>query len=122
MEPFIGYVIPLGGGGAGGGRPVDPGWGIPAPPPLPGHDLPGGPPGIIGGLPHPAHPIFIPDPPDGATKPPPEVYPPLPPPDAGGPSGPGLILVWIPGVGYRWIHLGPSVSPTPPPTRPQPKT
>lgn len=138
MQPFIGYVIPLGGGPGGpGGPPVDPGYGVP---PMPG----GGPvdpgwgtrppvdPGWGGGAgsgPRPSQPIVLPDPPTAGnlpTVPPDAVYPPLPPlePPAGGGGSTGkFILVWIPGVGYRWLHLGPDVSPTPPkPPTGTPKT
>ena len=70
--------------------------GQPLPPPL-------GPIGPIGGGgAHPEHPIVAPSPP-GSTKPPPDaVWPPLAPP--GSPSKPALILVWVIGMGYRWIH------------------
>lgn len=84
----------------GAGGPVDPGYGRPGWSPVdPGY----GHPGIGSGRPE--NPIVIPDPPpDGTTKPtpPPEIYPPLPP----NLSAPAVILVWVIGVGYRWIHSG----------------
>jgi hypothetical protein len=50
----------------------------------------------------PTHPIYTPDPPTKPTDPnAPIVWPPLPP-DV---SMPGLILVWVVGVGYRWLHV-----------------
>jgi hypothetical protein len=108
--PFLALITPLGSDRPD--RPVDPGWGVP--------DLPGTGPGLGG--PHPAHPIFIPIPPGGETKPPPDaVWPPLAPP--GTPTVPGHILVWIPGYGYRWINVGvpPKPSPAPGP-EPVPQT
>jgi hypothetical protein len=135
---FIANVTVLGGGvegpvdpGFGGGHPggVDPGYGRPDwAPARPGHDLPGSgglrpdhdlprPPGHVGGGPitPPMYPSGQPLPPGVPEKPPTtkpiepgEVYPPLAP----GAPPVGLALVWLVGVGYRWVNLGPTVTPS----------
>lgn len=125
MQPFLALVTPVGGGDPGarpghdlpggppqypshglpGYGPVDPGFGVGAPPTDPGYGRPGGGGRPDHGLPPspglPTHPIVLPDPP-GQTKPPTGIWPPLPP----SLRIPGLILVWVIGVGYRWIHAG----------------
>jgi hypothetical protein len=113
-----GYGVP------GGPRP---GHDLPWAPGRPGHDLPGVPGHPDAGLPPfpgrpdtglpwapvrpdhglppahglPSNPIYVPDP---GTKPidpdAPVIWPPLPP----SLQIPALILVWVVGVGYRWLH------------------
>jgi len=94
--PPPGYPTP---GPVPPGGPVDPGYGRPGGGPHPGHGLPG-----VPGLP--SNPIVLPDPPHVSGQPvpppPPTIWPPLPP----SLQIPALILVWIVGVGYRWIHSG----------------
>jgi hypothetical protein len=80
------------------GKPPKPDQGLP-----PGVDnsLPGSQPGVDNSLP----------------VPPATVWPPLPP--GAGISGKCLILIWIVGVGYRWlVASGPDVWPPQPPARP----
>jgi hypothetical protein len=130
--------------------PVDPDYGLPVapgiwpqppittwPPPTPvhpshpiypsgghpSHGLPPAPARPDQGLPpsgeHPEHPIELP---------PGSVYPPLPP----SIQGPILCFVWVVGVGYRWVSIDPSLTPSHPirmpghpdqglPPTPQPK-
>jgi hypothetical protein len=101
-----------------GGRPALPAQPLP---PLPGIWPPPGQPNIPVVLPPlmPTNPIYIegaPSQPGQPSQPialPPGIYPPLPP-DAGLPSGKVAILVWVVGVGYRWIVLERGAQPTPP--------
>lgn len=52
--------------------------------------------------PHPEHPIFLPDTPEHPIQlPPGSVWPPFNPGD--GIQGKALLLVWVPGVGSKWI-------------------
>lgn len=92
--PPPGYPTP---GPVPPGGPVDPGYGRPGGGGgYPGHGLP-----PAAGLP--SNPIVIPDPPHVSGQPvPPQIWPPLPP----SLTIPALILVWVIGVGYRWIHSG----------------
>lgn len=102
-----------------GGSGLPPGLGTkPTPPSIwPPNGLPPLPPGINNDLPSipgvwpsprppgiwpnpPDWPIVIPQPPD-KPLPPVEVWPPLPP--SAGIAGKALILIWIVGVGYRWL-------------------
>jgi hypothetical protein len=66
---------------------------------------------------HPAFPIVLPGTPEHPiTAPPGTIWPPLPP--SSGIAGVSLVLIWVVGVGYRWLVVqGPAVWP---PT-PQPK-
>ena len=117
--------------------PIDPGYGRPERPPIavPPIALPPLPPGIalppiyippsgqLPVLPHPpvaVPPIVIPEPPDVELPGPPAViWPPLPP--GTGIAGKALALIWIVGVGYRWLVVGGTdIWPPPPPTA-QPK-
>jgi hypothetical protein len=95
------------GGVVGGGPatpPVRPDQGLP-PGGIAGHPLPPG--GVIGGGPiYPAEP--------------PVLWPPLPP-DAGI-AGRAVILIWVVGVGYRWLIVEGRMQPpiyTPPPAQPK---
>lgn len=104
------YVLDEG-PGLGGGRPVDPGYGVPLPPGLPSHPIaPGGPPPQIWpspghpsqGLPPipvlPTHPIAPGGERPDQSLPAPEL-PPLPP-------GGAYFVAWIPGRGYVAIPVG----------------
>jgi hypothetical protein len=90
------------------GSPGHPSQGLPISPGRPDQGLPGEPPEVDNSLP----------------MPPATIWPPLPP--GTGIAGKALILVWVVGVGYRWLVVGgtdiwpPVVHPAPPPT-PQPK-
>lgn len=144
QKPILVYGYPVEGDGLvdpgfgrpGGGGPVDPGFGKPSlPPHLGGGPIPAPPPGIAvppihippGGVAVP--PIFIPDHPDNTLPAAPGIiWPPLPP-DAGI-SGKVLLLIWVVGVGYRWlVYEAPVIwppdavpgHPLPNPPRPQPK-
>jgi hypothetical protein len=117
---------------AGGGRPTHPiagGGGHPSHP----IELPPIPPGLEPSHPivlppdgiEPSHPIFIPivptqplpptpgippTPTPPIAAPPGTVWPPLPP--STGIAGKALVLVWVVGVGYRWLVLeGPAIWP-----------
>ena len=94
-----------------GGRPALPSQPLP---PLPGIWPRPGEPNIPVVLPPVgiAPPIYIEPPPD-KPLPPVGIYPPLPP-ETGLPSGKCAILVWVVGVGYRWIVVEKGASPTPP--------
>lgn len=83
----------------GQGLPGGPGGG--GPPPVAGHPLPDTP--VVGG--GPIYPIGI--------------WPPLPP-DAGI-AGKCLVLVWIVGIGYRWLALSAGLPGHPLPPTAQPK-
>jgi len=73
-------------------QPVYPELPIYIAPPVAGHPLP--------------EPPDTGNPPDyGISLPPGVVYPPLP-----GIGGPVLVFVWIPGYGYRWTVIDPSLS------------
>lgn len=73
----------------------------PSPPPYPSVGLP---PSIFPGLP-----VHLPAPGDPALPlPPGSVWPPLPPLLDGKRL---LVLAWIPGLGYKWIVIGPQVQP-----------
>lgn len=107
--------------------PVDPDFGIPARPhPVPPIQLPPLPPGWVmppiylppGGVAVP--PIYLPETPDNTLPvPPATIWPPLPP--GTGIAGKVLLLVWIVGVGYRWIVVqGTEIWPPKPP-EPEPK-
>ena len=114
--------------------PVDPDYGRPTKPPVavPPIALPPLPPGIAlppiylppsGQLPVvpvppvAVPPIVIPEPPDKPLPDPPAIlWPPLPP--GTGIAGKALVLVWVVGVGYRWIVAkGPDMWPP----QPEPK-
>lgn len=112
-EPQLGYFFPVSEGHPGHPLPKPPiSGGIPTPPiqlpPLPPDTVE--PPIVLpptdgGDI---EFPIVIPKPP--INLPPGTVWPPLPP-DAGI-AGKMFCLVWIVGVGYRWVVLeGPSVWP-----------
>ena len=97
-------------------------------PPLPGIWPPPGKPSLPVVLPplYPTQPIYIegapPATPGGPSTPialPPGIYPPLPP-DAALPTGKIAILIWIVGVGYRWLVYD-KVAVAPPITGAQPK-
>jgi len=126
MSSFFARITPV----DAEGRPVDPGYGIPgggggrpdqglpivrspghpivlppAPPDAhPDHDLP-----PLAGLP--SHPIYIPGTPEHPiVVPPGTVWPPLPP--ESGVAGRVWILIYVLGVGHRWLVVdGPSVWP-----------
>jgi hypothetical protein len=85
--------------------PVRPDQGLPptGPPPKPDQGLPGTSPSVDNTLP----------------MPPATIWPPLPP--GSGIAGKALILVWVVGVGYRWIVVGGTDIWPPPPPGPQPK-
>lgn len=99
--------------------PVDPDYGIPEGPPHISIPIPPLPPGIVAppialppvGVPPGHPPIVIPQPPDKPLPGPPAViWPPLPP--GTGVAGKCLILVWVVGVGSRWLVIeGPDVWP-----------
>jgi len=124
VDPGFGRpVLPphVGGGPIQGGGPVDPGFGHPRPPVDPGYSgghpiyFPWPPPNPPIAAPPiylppnaqlpiwlPDLPIVIPQPPEKPLPDPPAVlWPPLPP--GVGINGKALILVWVVGVGYRWI-------------------
>jgi hypothetical protein len=83
-----------------GGKPPKPDQGLPGTPPAPDQGLPGTPPSVDNSLP----------------QPPATIWPPLPP--GVGVAGKALLLIWIVGVGYRWLVVsGPDVWPP----VPQPK-
>ena len=118
----------------GPGGPVDPGFGRPGGPVDPGFGRPGGPVdpgyGIGSGL-HPGQPLPRPPGYPGGGPITPPMYPsgqPLPPGVPPPPTKPGepgevwppivgelpaggLALVWLVGVGYRWVQLGESAQP-----------
>ena len=73
--------------GLPGGRPGRPDHGLPEEP-YPDHGLPETQPGVDNSLP----------------MPPATVWPPLPP--GTGIGGKALILVWVVGIGYRWVVVG----------------
>lgn len=84
-------------------------------PPLPGiWPSPGTPTHPIFYPPYPAHPIVIPDNPEKPIQQPPgTIWPPLPP-DTGLDNGTYALLIWVVGVGYRWLivkDMGPKVQP-----------
>jgi hypothetical protein len=100
-------------GGPGASHPIAPGGQPPGIwPPLPGQGLPGQPPGIWPSPGHPSHPIAPGGQPPGVWPPPgrPDQGLPGQPghPDQGLPGGapPGYILVWVPGHGWSYIHVG----------------
>jgi|SRR5262245_9176882 len=135
-EAILVYGYPVEGHG-----PVDPGYGRPNMPPHGGHPLPLPPlpPGVVAppiALPPvmwpPAGPgsppvIINPIPPSPGTPdnslpmPPATIWPPLPP--GTGIAGKALLLVWVVGVGYRWIVVGGTDiwPPQTPPPSAQPK-
>lgn len=98
---------------ANGGKPPYPDNGLPdggnvgtpehpimLPPPPPNYPATGLPPSIWPGVP-----VHLPAPGDPPIlMPPGSVYPPLPP--LIDPEKRALVLVWIPGLGYRWVILG----------------
>lgn len=123
-ESFLAKITPVQGGPEG---PVDPGFGHPKPPnqiwppptlpPTPpgvqlpiiwppqiNNDLPTGPivinpmPPLGPDKPQPTPPV---DPGYGIPAPPGTIWPPLPP--GTGIAGKALILIWVVGVGYRWL-------------------
>src|SRR5215510_16295787 len=110
-EPILVYGYPV----SGSEGPVDPGYGRPAMPPHAGHPLPLPPlpPGVVAppiALPPvtwppqgpPSPPVVIPQPPEKPLPGDPAViWPPLPP--GTGIAGKALILIWVVGVGYRWL-------------------
>jgi len=132
-EKVLVYGYPVG----EGDDPVDPGYGHGRPVPpvaMPPIQLPPLPPGIalppiyippsghLPVLPHPpvaVPPIFIPPEIDNELPGGPAViWPPLPP--GTGIAGKGLALIWIVGVGYRWLVIeGPDM--WPPQPKPEPK-
>jgi hypothetical protein len=121
-HPDAGLPIPpghVGGGPMPPSRPADPGYGQGRP--LPPHMWPS-PPVTTWPPPqpvYPALPIYLPpghasggpvppgqpvDPGYGIEMPPGSVWPPLP-----GIGGKVIALVWIPGYGYRWVVIDPSL-------------
>lgn len=102
--PQVGHpVYPDNGLPDGGnvGTPENPIVIPPSPPPYPSVGLP---PSVWPGVP-----VHLPAPGDPPiTLPPGSVYPPLPPLIE---ARRAIVLVWIPGVGYRWTVLGPVVEP-----------
>jgi hypothetical protein len=104
--------------------PVDPDFGIDVGQGRPTHpiQLPPTPPGLRpdNSLPsapvRPSQPIFIPETPDNALPVPPgTIWPPIPP--STGASGRVWILIYVVGVGHRWLLInGPAI--WPPPTGP----
>lgn len=119
-KPQLGYFFPISAGHPGHPLPEPPnipGHPLPEPPEPgePGHPLPPLPPGFvmppIAFPPSIENPIVIPGTPENPiTVPPGTIWPPIPP--EAGIAGMVLALVWIVGVGYRWIALqGPSVWP-----------
>jgi len=132
------YIYPAGSGVPGspdnslpgGGGPVDPGYGVGGDrpshpivlPPLPGvWPKPGEPshpiviPPDVAGIP--SHPIVLPGSPEHPIAlPPGTVWPPLPP----STTGKYAILIWVVGVGSRWLivdsaQVSPPIAPTPSP-------
>jgi hypothetical protein len=100
--------------------------------PSPGHPAhpiaPGGPPPEVGIPVFPTNPIFLPDPPPGIFPPPsvanpivpvPPTVNPQPPPGEiwppidGAPSGKFWMVVYIPGLGFKYVLVDPSLKPTP---------
>jgi hypothetical protein len=100
--------------------------------PSPGHPshpiAPGGQPPGIWQPEFPTPPIALPEPPPGIWPPPtpahpiaplpPTVNPPMPPgqvwpPIQGAPAGKFVVLVYIPGQGYKYVVVDPSLKPTP---------
>ena len=133
IDPGFGVRPPVDPGyGRPGWSPVDPGYGRPGGPVDPGFGVGGGlhpdhglprPPAYPGGGPitppmYPSGQPLPPGVPPPPTKPvePGEIWPPL---DPGMPV-PHLALVWLVGVGYRWVSLGPEVTPVPPGGTPSP--
>jgi|KBSMisStandDraft_5_1062788.scaffolds.fasta_scaffold684363_2 hypothetical protein len=133
--PQLGYFWPVSGGhpdqGLPPGSPGSPDQGLPQPPSIwPPVTLPPLPPGVwpnppVGVWPPhspsvPSHPIYLPEGPDHTLPvPPATIWPPLPP--GNGIAGKGVILIWVVGVGYRWLVVqGHEVWPPVPPS-PQPK-
>jgi len=129
-EKVLVYGYPVG----TGDDPVDPGYGQGRPlPPHAGHPLPipPTPPGIAlppiaippaGQLPiyPPDLPVVIPEPPEKPLPGPPAViWPPLPP--GTGIAGKALILIWVVGVGSRWLVVEGNEIWPPKPPQPQPK-
>jgi hypothetical protein len=97
--PHAGHRPPL--------PPVHPGQGLPGTPPVPGQ-----PPAPDQGLPE--------APPEVDNTLPGLIWPPLPP--GTGIAGKAIILIWVVGVGYRWLVVqGPDVWPPALPPIPQPK-
>jgi hypothetical protein len=98
--------------------PVDPGYGLPAPPhvwpqpPRPEHPDNSLPPVPV----RPTHPIYLPPagPDNSLPLPPGAVWPPLPPEL----SGEVMVIVWIPGVGWRWTTVDTTLEPTHPIAQP----
>ena len=88
-----------------GGKPDQ---GLPGRPPKPDQGLPGGPDNTLPGVP--------PSVDNSLPMPPATVWPPLPP--GTGVAGKALILVWVVGVGYRWIVVGATDIWPPQPVRP----
>jgi hypothetical protein len=102
-----------------GSGPVDPGYGVEAPPDV-----------IWGGRPPlmPTHPIALPTPPPGVFPPPsianpivpvPPTVSPQPPPGEvwppldGAPQGKFWMVVYVPGMGFKYVLVDPSLKPTP---------
>lgn len=125
MAVYYGHVTEVEG-------PVDPGFGRPKPqppnqiwppsvwPPIPPDVQPPQmwPPQINNDLP-PSSPIVIPQPPEKPIQGPPgTVWPPLPP--GTGIAGKALVLIYVVGVGYRWLVVdGPDMWPPPPSAGPK---
>lgn len=129
-EGTLAYITPVSGNVPGMPLPEPPDnviWPPPSLPPLPPDiSLPPGiwppaePPTIGGGPVIPDSPIVIPQPPDKPIPGPPAViWPPLPP--GTGIAGKALILVWVVGVGYRWLVVG-GTDIWPPPSSPDTPT
>lgn len=135
-ESYFAKITPI----AGPERPTDPDYGLPGPrpTPMPPIAIPPLPPGFV--MPpihlppeiwppqppvYPIPPIFIPGGPDNTLPgtpgtpgtpdnslpmPPATIWPPLPP--GSGIAGKGLALIWLVGVGYRWLVVqGPDIWP-----------
>jgi|SRR5215471_3478272 len=131
MSSFVARITPIQ-APEGPNGPTDPGYGIGLPPhgghPLPLPPLPPGvaappielPPAMWPPAAPPSPPVVVPEPPEKPLPGPPAViWPPLPP--GTGIAGKALILVWVVGVGYRWIVAqGNDIWPPEPPTA-QPK-
>jgi hypothetical protein len=98
--------------------PVDPDYGLPAPPTVwPQPPRPVDPDYSVPVPISPSHPIYMPAPgaPDNSLPlPPGAVWPPLPP----ALEGDFLVIVWIPGVGWRWTAIDTGLAPTQPIAQP----
>lgn len=109
MDSYLARITPVEGhswagdpdyGIPGGGHPGHP---LPIPP-LPPDIWPQPPVGIWPPPVRPGFPIIIPQPPDKPLpEPPGTIWPPLPP--GTGIAGKHWVLIWVVGVGYRWLVI-----------------